>query len=175
MKTKEQKQAALAQLRGRFDESTAVIVCKFEGLTVAEDQELRGALRELGGGYQVVANRLAHLAARDTPYEATLAGQRGMTGLAFPGEDVVGSLKALVSYAKSHAHFKFIAGVVEGRALDVDRLNDLSRLPGLSGLHSQLMYMINSSAQRLMGVINAPGRDIAAVVHQGVKEQKFSA
>ena len=175
MKTREQKQAALERLRGQFDSSPAVVVCKFEGLTVAEDQELRGALRDLGGRYQVVSNRLAHMAAKDTPYESTLEGQRGMTALAFPGEDLVGSLNALVKYARAHASFKFTAGVVEGRALDVDQLNAISKLPGLAGLQSQLMYLINSSAQRLMGVLNAPGRNIAATVQQGVEERKFSA
>ena len=174
MKTKEQKQDSLTQLRSEFADCPAVVVCKFEGLTVAEDQELRGALRDTGGRYQVVANRLAHLASKGTPFESTLAGQRGMTALAFPGEDLVGSLKALVQYARAHSSFEFTAGVVEGRTLDVDQLNALSRMPGKEGLHAQLLYMINSSAQRLMGVLNAPGRDIAALIQQAVKEKKFN-
>ena len=174
MKSKGQKRASLKRLRAQFDDSPAIVVCKFEGLTVAEDQELRGALRDIGGRYQVISNRLAHRAAIGTPYESTLSGQRGMTALAFPGEDVVGSLQALVQYAKEHASFTFTAGVVEGRALDVDQLNALSKLPGKEGLHAQLLYMINSSAQRLMGVLNAPGRDIAAVLQQGIEETKFS-
>ena len=174
MKTREEKQASLARLRTQFDGDPAVVICKFEGLTVAEDQALRGVLREMGGRYQVVSNRLAHLAAKGTPFEPVLKGQRGMTALAFPGEDLVGSLKALVQYAKAHASFKFTAGVVEGRALDVDQLNALSKMPGKEGLHAQLLYMINSSAQRLMGVLNAPGRDIAAVLQQGVEKQKFN-
>lgn len=175
MKSKQQKQANLARLRRQFDDCPAVVVCKFEGLTVAEDQELRGALRELGGRYQVIANRLAYLAAKDTPFESTLEGQRGMTALAFAGDDVVASLKALVTYAKAHSTFKFTAGVIEGRALDVDRLNELSKLPGKQGIQAQLLYLINSPAQRLMSVINAPGRGIAAVLQQGVEKEKFNS
>jgi large subunit ribosomal protein L10 len=174
MKTKEQKQASLKRLRSQFDDCPAIVVCKFEGLKVAEDQQLRGALRSIGGRYQVVSNRLAHRAAMGTPFQSTLAGQRGMTALAFPGEDLIGSLKALVQYARAHASFTFTAGVVEGRTLDVDQLNALSRMPGKEGLHAQLLYMINSSAQRLMGVLNAPARDIAAVVQQAVEEKKFN-
>lgn len=174
MKTREQKQTTLDQLRAEFDGTPAVVVCKFEGLTVAEDQQLRGVLRELGGRYRVVANRLAERAAKGTPLESTLRGQRGMTGLAFPGEDVVGSLKALVEYGKEHASFKFTAGVVEGRAMDVDQLTALSRMPGKEGIQAQLLYLINSSAQRLMGVLNAPGRDVAAVVQQGVEKERFN-
>ncbi len=174
MKTKEQKQASLTHLQSQFVDSAAVVVCKFEGLTVAEDQELRGALRSLGGRYQVVSNRLARLASMGTPFESTLAGQGGMTALAFPGEDLVASLKALVQYAKAHESFRFTAGVVEGRTLDVAQLNELSTMPGKEGLHAQLLHMINSSAQRLLGILNAPGRDIAAVLQQAVEEKKLN-
>ena len=174
MKTKQQKQESLEQLRTQLADCDAVVVCKFEGLTVAEDQDLRGSLRELGGRYQVVSNRLAHLAARGTAFESTLKGQKGMTALAFPGEDLVGSLKALVQYAKDHSSFQFTAGVVEGRALDADQINALSKMPGKEGVQAQLLNMINSSAQRLLGVLNAPGRDIAAVIDQARKEDKFN-
>lgn len=174
MKSKADKQEILAGLQAKFAASPGMVVCKFEGLTVAEDQALRGALRSVGGRYRVVANRLARRAAQDTPFEAALAGQRGMTGLAFPGEDVVGALKALIAYAKDQDHFSFTGGVLEGRELDADQLNELSKMPGLPGLQAQLLYMINSSAQRLLGVLNAPGRELAAVVHQGVEEKKFN-
>lgn len=174
MKTKEHKQTVLEQLQDEFTGCPGIVICKFEGLTVEKDQELRGALRSVGSRYRVVSNRLAHRAAKGTPFEQALAGQRGMTALAFPGEDLVGALKALVSYAKEQEQFAFTAGVIEGRALDVDQLNALSRIPGREGLHAQVLYLINSPTQRLLGMLNAPGRNIAAALQQGVEENKFS-
>lgn len=174
MKTKSQKQAMLAQLKGSFTESPAVVVCKFEGLNVAQDQVLRSELRDLGARYQVVSNRLAALAAKDTPFESALAGQRGMTALAFPGDDLVGALKALVNYAKQEDRFSFTAGVVEGRELDAVSLDALSRMPGKEGIQAQLLYIINSSTQRLLGTLSAPGRDVAAVLQQAVEKNKFN-
>lgn len=174
MKTKAHKQQILQQLQDEFAGCPGIVICKFEGLTVEKDQELRGALRSVGSRYRVVSKRLAHRAAKGTPFEHALAGQRGMTALAFPGEDLVGALKALVNYAKEQQQFTFTAGVIEGRALDVDQLNALSKMPGREGLYAQLLYMINSSTQRLLGMLNAPGRDIAAVLQQGVEEKKFS-
>lgn len=174
MKTKADKQAILTSLKGEFLGADAVVICKFEGLTVAEDQQLRGALRSLGARYRVVSNRLAHIAAKDTPYEAMLQDQRGMTALAFPGEDLIGAVKALVGYAKEQEHFSFSSGVVEGRALDIGGLTELSRLPGKEGVYAQLLFLINSPAQRLLSTVNAPGRNIAAVVQQGVEHEKFA-
>ncbi len=174
MKTREQKQEFLADLRRSFEASPAIVVCKFRGLTVSDDQRLRAAVREQGGSYRVVANRLAHMAAKGTPYEGTLAGQRGMTSLAFLGEDPVGTLKALVAFARQQKQFRYTAGVVDGQALDLDGLVEMSKLPDLAGLQVRVLYLVNSSAQRLMGVLNAPGRDVAAVVQQAVEKQKFS-
>ena len=174
MKTKAQKQQILADLRDGFADNPAVVVCKFEGLTVAEDQELRGAVRDLGGSYRVVANRLAHLAARDTPFEEALKGQRGMTALAFLGEDLISTLKALVAFGKGNDKFSFNGGVVDCRTVDLDQLAELSKLPDKAGLQVRVLYLINSSAQRLMGVLNAPARDIAAVLQQAVEKQKFN-
>lgn len=174
MKTKAEKQEFLDGLRSEFASADAVVICKFEGLTVAEDQQLRGMLRSHGARYRVVSNRLAYLAAKHTPFEESLANQRGMTALAFPGEDLIGAVKALVQYAKEQEHFEFTSGVVEGRALDIGGLRELSRLPGKEGVYAQLLFLINSPSQRLLSTLSAPGRNVAAVVQQGVENEKFS-
>ena len=174
MKTKAQKLEILAELRSGFAASPAIVVCKFEGLTVSDDQELRGAIRDVGGSYRVVANRLAHLAAKGTPFEATLAGQRGMTALAFLGDDLISTLKALVAFSAESEKFSVTAGVIEGQAVDLDQLDELSKLPDKAGLQVRVLFMINSSAQRLLSVLSAPGRNVAAVLQQGVEKQKFN-
>ncbi|MDE0109441.1 MAG: 50S ribosomal protein L10 [Bryobacterales bacterium] len=174
MKSKAQKRQILEELQHGFAEEPAIIVCKFEGLTVAEDQALRGVIRDLGGSYRVVANRLALLAARGTPYEEALTGQSGMTALAFLGKDPVSTLKALVAFSKEQDKFSFNCGVVDCRTVDLDQLTELSKLPDKAGLQVRILYMLNSSAQRLMGVLNAPARDIAAVLQQAVEKKKFN-
>lgn len=175
MKAKPIKGRELDYLRAEFKESPTVVICKFEGLSVADADALRNAIRSKGGRYRVVPNRLAKLAAKDTVFEAPLAEQRGMTALAFAGEDPIDLLKSLVDYANENSVFSFAAGVVEGRVLDVDSLNELSKMPGREGLYVKLLYLLNAPAQRLMTVINAPARDLSVVVDQGVQEKKFAA
>ncbi len=175
MRTKVEKSRILEELGTEFARCTALLVCKFEGLTVAEDQEFRALVRSTDSLYRVVPNRLAYLAARDTPFEAALKGQRGMTGLAFLGDDIIRATKSIVDFASRQDHFSLGLGVVEGRRLDVDGLVELSKLPGREGIYAQLLFLLNSPAQRLLGTLSAPARNVAAVVHQGVEEQKFSA
>jgi large subunit ribosomal protein L10 len=50
----------------------------------------------------------------------------------------------------------------------------LATLPGKEELFSKLLFLINSPAQRLATVLNATGRDLAVVLGQGVKKEKFA-
>lgn len=174
MKLKATKDAELEQLRDDLKASPTVFVCTFEGLKVDEDFQLRRRIRASGGKYKVVQNRLARLAAEGTPFEQPLVGLRGMTSLAFAPEDPVSLAKTLVTFGKEHPVFRFKAGVVEGRVLDVAALNELATFPSREELLAKLLYLINSPAQRLLSVMNAPARDLAVVVDQAVQEKKFS-
>jgi large subunit ribosomal protein L10 len=173
MKSKATKTVEVEELRQEFRSSPSAFLCAFEGIKVAEDFELRKQIRARGGKYRVVKNRLARLAAEGTAFEGPLSKLRGTTSLAIAPSDPVGLIKALVAYAKDHPVFQFKAGVVEGRVLDVDGLNDLSKFPSREELLAKLLYLINAPAQRLLTVISAPARDLAIVVNQGVEKKKF--
>ena len=81
--------------------------------------------------------------------------------------------KALTTYAKTNPQFTFKAGFVEGRAIDVKSIEDLASMPSKEEIQAKLLYLINAPAQRLVTVMNAVGRNLAVVVDQGVKENKF--
>jgi large subunit ribosomal protein L10 len=64
---------------------------------------------------------------------------------------------------------------VEGRAIDVGAIIELASMPSKEQIFSKLLYLINAPAQRLVTVMQAVGRNLAVVVDQGVKENKFQA
>jgi len=140
---------------------------------VGQDFELRTVIRGAGGKYRVVKNNLAAIAGEGTPSEAVLKDLRGMTSIAYTSDDPVGLAKVLTAYAKANPTFTFKAGIVEGRAIDVKAINDLASMPSKEVIFSQLLFMINAPAQRLVTAMNAVGRNLAVVVDQGVKENKF--
>jgi len=59
--------------------------------------------------------------------------------------------------------------------VDVAAINELATMPGREEILARLLFLINAPAQRLAQGINAVGRNIAVVVDQGVKENKFGA
>ena len=81
--------------------------------------------------------------------------------------------KALTAYAKTNPSFTFKAGIVEGRVIDVKAIGDLATMPPKEEIFAKLLYLINAPAQRLVTAVNAVGRNLAVVVDQGVKENKF--
>jgi len=81
--------------------------------------------------------------------------------------------KALTTYAKANPSFTFRAGLVQGRVVDVTGITQLATLPSKEEIFAKLLYLINAPAQRLVSAMSGVGRNLAVVVDQGVKENKF--
>jgi large subunit ribosomal protein L10 len=175
MKKKEDKEKDLQSLREDLQKSRNLFVTGYEKLRVSQDYELRKTIRSAGGKYRVVKNNLAELASEGTSAEPVLKGLKGMTSLAYTEGDPVALAKALTTYAKANPSFTFKAGLVEGRAIDIKSINDLATMPSREEILARLLFLINAPAQRLASVINQVGRNLAVVVDQGVKDNKFSA
>jgi large subunit ribosomal protein L10 len=175
MKKKEDKQKDLDALRKDLEKTGNLFVTGYEKMRVDQDFELRKTVRGAGGKYRVVKNNLAEKASEGIPAEQVLKGLRGMTSLAYTEGDPVALAKALTAYAKANPAFTFKAGMVEGRAIDIKAINDLATMPSKEEIFAKLLFLIQAPAQRLVTALSAVGRNLAVVVDQGVKENKFSA
>jgi large subunit ribosomal protein L10 len=175
MKNKDDKKKDIEALRKDLEQSKNLFVTGYQKLRVDQDFELRKAVRGAGGKYRVIKNNLAEKASEGTAAEGVLKGLRGMTSLAYTSNDPVALAKALTAYAKNNPSFTFKAGLVEGRVIDIRAINDLATLPSREEVLARLLFMINAPAQRLVTAMNAVGRNLAVVVDQGVKANKFGA
>jgi large subunit ribosomal protein L10 len=174
MKKKSDKEKDLEALKKDFEKAQNIFVTSFEKLTVQQDFELRKTVREAGGNYRVVKNNLAEKASEGTPAEDLMSKLVGMTSMAYTTKDPVALAKALTVYAKANPTFTFKAGLVEGRAIDVKSIQELAALPGREQILAKVLFLIQASAQRLVTSLAGVGRNLAVVVDQGVKENKFS-
>jgi large subunit ribosomal protein L10 len=173
--TKAKKNAKVAMLATELEHSTSAIVGSFKGLTASKDFELRKVIREAGGAYHVVKNKLAAKSSEGTKVEAALQGLKGVSSVAYTSGDPVALAKALSTWVKDNAEFTFKLGIVDGKLIDPTEIESLAKLPGKEELFSKLLFLIQSPAQRLVTVLNATGRDLAVVVNQGIEKGKFGA
>ena len=175
MKKKSDKIKDVEALRKELERARHIFVNGFEKLTVAQDFELRKAVRAAGAGYQVIKNNLAEKAAEGTPAAPLLKDLKGMTSLAFTASDPVALAKALTVYAKANPVFTFRAGMVEGRVIHVSAIQELSSMPPREEILAKLLFLIQAPAQRVVTALGAVGRNIAVAIDQGVKENKFQS
>src|SRR5579883_3234000 len=173
MKKKPEKQKDLDALREELMNAAHVFLAGYEKTTVQQDYELRKTVRSAGAKYKVVKNTIAGKAAEGTPSQELLRALKGMSSIAYTSGDPVALAKALTNYAKANPTFSFRAGMVQGRVVDVGAIHELANLPSKEEIYAKLLWLINAPAQRLVTAINGVGRNLAVVVDQGVKENKF--
>ena len=162
-------------LAKELETSTTAIIGTFTKLTVAKDYELRKVIREAGGKYRVVKNKLAAISGTGTQVEAALKGLKGVNSVAFTAGDPGGAGQGVCQVGRrERAEFQFKLGIVDGKLLGVEEVKALATMPGKEEIFSKLLFLINAPAQRLATVLNATGRDLAVVLGQGVEKEKFA-
>ena len=172
--SKAKKQEKVQLLAKELETSTTAIIGTFTKLTVAKDYELRKVIREVGGRYRVVKNKLAPISGKGTQVEAALKGLKGVNSVAFTSGDPVALAKVFAKWAGENAEFQFKLGIVDGKLIDAAEVKSLATMPGKEEIFSKLLFLINAPAQRLATVLNATSRDLAVVLGQGVEKEKFA-
>jgi len=99
----------------------------------------------------------------------------GPNSIAYTTADPVALAKALTKYAKDVPAFKFKSGMVEGRVLSIAEIQQLALLPSKDELISKIMFLLNAPAQRVASVLSAVSRNMAIVVSEAAKANKFGA
>ena len=173
MKSKGKKKEELDALKKELEDAKNLFVAQFQGMTVAQDTELRQKIRDTKSKYRVVKNTLGRKAAEGTPIEQVAKSFDGSTSIAYNAKDPVSLAKALTAYAKTNPLFVFKAGIVEGRVINLADIASIAAMPSKEELIAKLLFLINSPAQRLAIAVNGVARNLAVVMKQAVEQNKF--
>jgi large subunit ribosomal protein L10 len=172
--TRASKKKKVAVLSKELSTSTTAIIGTFAKLTVAQDFELRKIIRGAGGKYRVLKNKLAAKASEGSKVEEALKGLKGVSAAAFTSGDPVELAKVFSKWVTDNAEFTFKLGIVDGKLITVDEVKALAAMPPKEEIYAKLLFLINAPAQRLVTVLGATGRDLAVVVNEAVKGEKFA-
>ncbi|NLA65322.1 MAG: 50S ribosomal protein L10 [Leucobacter sp.] len=121
------KDATVADLQKKFEESNAVLLTEYRGLTVAELSELRKNIRE-HASYAVTKNTLTKIAANNAGINVFDAELAGPSALAFVHGDAVAVAKSLRDFAKAHPLLVVKGGYFDGKALSAEEVGKLADL-----------------------------------------------
>ena len=149
------KAATVADLKGQFSGSAAVVLTEYRGLRVKDLKELR---RSLGADatYAVAKNTLTTIAAREAGIEGLDSTLTGPTAIAFINGDIAGVAKSLRDFAKAHPALVIKGGVMDGRVLDADAVKKLADLESREVLLAKLAGALQANLSRAVYLFAAP-------------------
>ena len=140
--SKDKKNTLVADLTSLLNDSKMVVYAKYEGLTVAELQELRKLAREMGIKIKVVKNRLVRVAMKEiAAYKDTdTTGLTGQLLYALGTDEDFDAAKVLTKFAKTHDKMELIGGFNgDGTNLSKDEVTTLGNLPTKNELIAQVV------------------------------------
>ena len=158
-----QKEKVVEELGQIFESSGVVVVSHYEGLTVAEMQDLRAQMREAGGSVRVAKNRLAKIALQGSDVEGIADLLTGMTVLSY-SEDPVAAAKVSEAYAKENDKFVILGGAMDGNVLDPAGVKTVASMPSREELIASIVGCIGAPASNIAGAIGAPASNIASIL-----------
>ena len=158
-----QKEKVVDELGQIFESSGVVVVSHYEGMTVAEMQDLRAKMSEAGGSVRVAKNRLAKIALNGQPCESVSEYLTGMTVLAY-SEDPVAAAKVVDAYAKENGKLVILGGAMGDTALDVAGVKAVASMPSREELIASIVGCIGAPASNIAAAIGAPASNIASIL-----------
>lgn len=150
----ELKQPIVQEISENIKDAQSVVVVDYRGLTVAEDTQLRKALREAGVTYKVYKNTLVSRAVEGTQFESLRDVLEGPNAFAISTEDATAPARVLAKFAKTAPALEIKAGVVEGTYYDEAGMKAVAAVPSREELLSKLLGSLQSPITNLARVLN---------------------
>lgn len=162
--SKERKQEVVAKYESWIKESIALYLTEYTGLDMPAIDELRAKVRDAGGEYHIMKNRLGKIAFEAAGYQLPEEYLAGSTAVGVAFEDAPAVAKAIADFAKEKEVVKIKGGFLSGEQVSADVIMRLATLPPLPVVRSQLMALFMTPATQLSRLLAEPGRQIAQVL-----------
>ncbi|MDO8667947.1 MAG: 50S ribosomal protein L10 [bacterium] len=174
-KTREQKKVILDELVDKIAKAKSIIFTRYNGLTVKDNEELRGKLRQENNEYYVAKKTLFSLALKDKAivgldirkFVGQVAAVLGYSDEVSPAK-IVGQFKKA---KEKEGKIEFIGGILEGKYLDAIEVANLAELPSKQELYAKIVGSINAPVSGLVNVLAGNFKKLVYAL-SAIKEKK---
>jgi large subunit ribosomal protein L10 len=170
-----EKTATVQELSESMGKAPYAFLIDYTGITVPAVTDLRRQIRGTKSEYLVVKNTLALRAIKGKPLEALAEHFTGMTAVAYSQTDAVALAKVIHTFGKTNPHVKVKAALLDGRAVPASSLEALATMPSRPELIARLLGLMVSPVRRLVTVLSAPHRNVAATIAAVAKQKEQTA
>ena len=152
--TRQKKEEIVAKVTDITKSAKTLVFAQFKGLTVAEQNEMRKALRGLDVGYTVAKKSLMTRALEAAGYEGTMPALEGEISLAY-GQDEIAPAREVASFVKKFGdHLALAGGVFGGKFVSKEEITAIAAIPGMDTLRAMFAQVINSPRSRFAVVLS---------------------
>lgn len=164
---------AYAELTDAFSKAEGMLFFEMSGLTMVENETLRGAIFEQGAELRMVRNRLAVLALSANGFEVGRDTFNGNVAIAWGNaEATIGAAKAVgESKLKKAGKIGVRGGVLEGSVLGAADAAALANVPDRLTLRAMLLGAISAPARGLAMVINGNQSGLARLIQARIDSE----
>jgi large subunit ribosomal protein L10 len=154
MMNKEQKKIYISEIATQFENSEAVLVTHYQGLTMTQLNELRSKMREHGIIFKITKNRITKIALEKTKCKDLSNLFTGPTAVAF-GSDAIMSARILSKFSKDNENLKLIGGLMGTEVLDQAGIQNVAILPTLDEARAKIVGILATPASKLVSILLA--------------------
>jgi large subunit ribosomal protein L10 len=153
---KADKAQQIAEIKDRNAKMTSLILTNFKGIDVEKMTALRDKFREAGVDYKVVKNTLFNLAIDETEYKNDVEKfLKEPTAVAWSYDDPSAAAKVIMDFCKTNKNLQVKCGVLGEEVLDVNGVEQLSKMPGKDELLATLLATFNEPATGMLRLFQA--------------------
>jgi large subunit ribosomal protein L10 len=165
------KVAIVEEITTKLNESVAVFVSEYRGLSVGQLADLRGPLRDAGAEHKVYKNTLARRAAEQAGMSGLAEHLLGPTALTFVTGDSVAAAKALSDQAKTNPLLVIKGGMLGTSVMSADDVKALASLPSREELLARLAGAFQAPLVKTAGLLQALPRNFAYGLSALIEQQ----
>ena len=166
---KEQKKTYISEMAAHFENSEAVLVTHYQGLTVKHLDELRATMRKHGIQFKVTKNRITKIALEKSKCKNLSNLFTGPTAVALSNDAII-SAKILTKFSKENANLKILGGIMGNDVLDVAGVANVASLPTLDEARAKIVGILKAPAQKIVSILLAPATKIAILALEKSKK-----
>lgn len=151
----EAKQAVVSEIVEKAKAAGSITIAEYRGLTVAQIQELRRALKAENATMCVYKNSLVERAVNELGMEGLDDMLTGPNAIIF-SEGVSNGPKVATKYSRRFGDvFTIKGGYVEGKAYDKKAMVEIGKLPGKEGLISMFLSCLQAPVRQFAATVKA--------------------
>jgi large subunit ribosomal protein L10 len=173
--TKQRKDQLVSEYVELIEQSRAIFLADYMGLSVKEMETLRDKVREVNGQISVTKNTLLRIALEQSDREIPDDLLVGQTATGFALGEAPALAKILVEQAKSNEKLALRGAIIGDRVLTAAEVEQLSKLPSLEQLRAQILGLIGTPAQGIASALSNGVRQVVNVLDAYSKTEEAVA